>query len=46
LTAGNEVVSVAIDSDGNEQGEIAKRTATAEELQEELFGGTDEDTPH
>lgn len=47
LTRGNEVVSVAIDADGNEQGEVAKRTATAEELQEELFGGSeDEDKPH
>lgn len=42
LTSGNEVVSVRIDNQ-----EIAtKRTATADELQEELFGGTDEDKPH
>lgn len=47
LTRGNEVVSVAIDAEGNEQGEVARRTATADELQEELFGGSeDEDKPH
>lgn len=42
LTAGNEVVSVRIDNDEL----VSKRTATADELQEELFGGTDEDKPH
>lgn len=43
LTAGNEVVSVRIDN----QEISSKRTATADELQEELFGGTDdEDKPH
>lgn len=42
LTASNEVVSVRID---NEE-PVSKRTATADELQEELFGGTDEDEPH
>lgn len=42
LTASNEVVSVRID---NEEF-VSKRTATADELQEELFGGTDEDKPH
>lgn len=38
LTAGNEVVSVRIDT----QDPVAKRTATQDELQDELFGGTDE----
>lgn len=42
LTAGNEVVAVRIDNDEL----VSKRTATAEELQEEMFGGTDEDKPH
>lgn len=43
LTAGNEVVSVRLDTDEV----VAGRTATAEELQEELFGGSeDEDKPH
>lgn len=42
LTSGNEVVSVRIDN----QEITTKRTATADELQEELFGGTDEDKPH
>jgi len=43
LTAGNEVVSVRLDT--NET--VAGRTATSEELQEELFGGSDdEDKPH
>jgi hypothetical protein len=43
LTAGNEVVSVRIDT----QDPVARRTATTEELQEELFGGSeDEDKPH
>lgn len=37
LTAGNEVVSVRIDT----QDPVSKRTATQDELQEELFGGTD-----
>lgn len=42
LTAGNEVVSVRIDT----QDPVAKRTATADELQEELFGGTEDEKPH
>lgn len=42
LTASNEVVSVRIDNEEL----VSKRTATADELQEELFGGTDEDKPH
>ncbi len=43
LTSGNEVVSVRVDT--NEP--VAGRTATSEELQEELFGGSDdEDKPH
>lgn len=42
LTAGNEVISVRVDNSEA----VAKRTATADELQEELFGGTDEDKPH
>lgn len=44
LTAGNEVVSIRVDT--NET--VAGRTATSEELQEELFGGSDdpEDKPH
>lgn len=46
LTAGNEVVSVALNADGSEDGEVARRTATGEELQEELFGGSEEDKPH
>jgi hypothetical protein len=47
LTAGNEVLSMQLDAEGNITSKIAaKRTATGEELQEELFGGTDEDKPH
>lgn len=46
LSHGNEVVSVGIDAEGNVMDVVARRTATAEELQEELFGGTDEDNPH
>lgn len=42
LTASNEVVSVRVDNEEL----VSKRTATADELQEELFGGTDEDKPH
>lgn len=43
LTAQNEVVAVRIDNGAL----VASRTATAEELQEEMFGGTDdEDPPH
>lgn len=44
LTAQNEVVAVRIDNGAL----VAKRTATADELQEEMFGGTDddEDKPH
>ncbi len=37
LTATNEVVSVKVDT--NEP--VARRTATVQELQEDLFGGTD-----
>ncbi|HEX6022540.1 MAG TPA: hypothetical protein VFZ00_11135 [Solirubrobacter sp.] len=46
LTRGNEVVSVAMTADGEVGDEIVRRTATAEELQEELFGGSDEEKPH
>ncbi|HEY6117479.1 MAG TPA: hypothetical protein VI172_16115 [Candidatus Dormibacteraeota bacterium] len=43
LTVGNEVVSVRLLD--NEP--VVKRTATGEELQEELFGGSDDgDSPH
>ena len=42
LTASNEVVSVRVDNEEL----VSKRTATADELQEEPFGGTDEDKPH
>ncbi len=42
LTASNEVVAIRVDN----QEIAAKRTATADELQEELFGGTDEENPH
>jgi hypothetical protein len=43
LTAQNEVVAVRIDNGAL----VAKRTATADELQEEMFGGTDdEENPH
>lgn len=39
LTTANEVVSVRLDT----QEMVSRRTATGEELQEELFGGDDED---
>lgn len=42
LTGGNEVVSIRIDTSEA----VGRRTATAEELQEDMFGGTDEDKPH
>lgn len=38
LTEGNEVISVRIDTDKT----VARRTATAEELQEEMFGDDDD----
>lgn len=41
LTAENEVVSIRIDNNAP----VAKRTATGEELQEDLFGGEDDDGP-
>lgn len=41
LTAANEVIAVRVDT--NEP--VARRTATGEELQEELFGGGDDDEP-
>lgn len=41
LTVGNEVIAIRIDT--NEP--VARRTATGEELQEELFGGEDDDEP-
>ena len=41
LTATNEVVAVRIDN--GEQ--VARRTATGDELQEEMFGGDDDDEP-
>jgi len=41
LTAANEVVAVRIDNGDT----IARRTATSEELQEDMFGGEDEDEP-
>lgn len=47
LSHGNEVVSVGVDAEGNVLDVVARRTATAEELQEEMFGGSeDEDKPH
>jgi anti-sigma factor ChrR (cupin superfamily) len=41
IAKGNEVVSVRIDDDSRDV--VARRTATADELQEGLFGGDDED---
>lgn len=38
LTSGNQVVSVQLDT----QKPVAVRTATADELQEDLFGGSDD----
>lgn len=48
LSPGNEVVSVGIDAEGNVMDVVSRRTATAEELQEEMFGGSEdeEDKPH
>jgi len=46
LTADNEVVSVRMGSGEGVEEVVAKRTATEEELQEELFGGSEEDKPH
>lgn len=43
LTAGNEVLSMQLDAEGHLTNIIAaKRTATADELQEEMFGGSEE----
>lgn len=39
LTPGNEVVSVRVDTNDP----VARRTATAEELQEDLFGSDEDD---
>jgi hypothetical protein len=39
LTAENEVVSIRIDNNAP----VAKRTATGEELQDDLFGGEDDE---
>lgn len=40
LTAGNEVISVRVDTNDP----VSRRTATAEELQEDLFGADEDDS--